>query len=356
MVDSSPNLTGTAAAKVKTEVLQKGKEEIIKSAALGAIEKTGEVPDWVSDPKYSKFINGAELKQLAQAAKYYERLGKSEERAAQAQQEHAAKLDFNDKVNKLEASTMPQDVGDRPTLPKDYWDKMRELARHPGAALEPGRLKTMVTNGDTITNRMNKPEPLSVVSHQTTMELMKRFRATDDSRLEGDEATKAVYAKYDEGKLNTSDFRLALNEANLKTPEERAIAQDRKEFFKQHALAIDPSFGATAEGTQKIYFAEMDARRQEAVLRKQGKDPHLVYDPRSEYYFGKPENLQKFKASLTDLMRGLQQETGAAPTPAPAATGGAAAGPVRPKSKAEYEALDPGTVFIAPDGSRRVRQ
>src|SRR5262249_31708516 len=83
MVGSSPNLTGVAAAKVRSEVVQRGKEEIIKSAAMGYIEKTGEVPAWATDPKYSPYINGTELKQFAQAARYYERLGKSEQRAAQ---------------------------------------------------------------------------------------------------------------------------------------------------------------------------------------------------------------------------------------------------------------------------------
>lgn len=349
LVDSSPNLTGTAAAKVKTEVLQKGKEAIIKSAALGQIEKTGEVPDWVSDPKYSKYIDGAELKQLAQAAKYYERLGKSEERAARVQRDYESKVDFNTKINELEASVMPEKVGDRPTLPADAWDKVRELSQHPGAALDPGRLKSLVTQFDTITNRMNKPEPLTRVSNATEMGLIKRFRATDDSRLEpGEDATKAVYEEYDAGRLTTAGFRRMLNEANLRTPEERALAQDRKEFFKQTALAIDPSFGATAEGQQKTYFAEMDARRQEASLRKQGKDPHLVYDPRAPEYFGRPENLAKFKASLTDLMHGLQQEGGAAPA--------AGEGPARPRSKAERDALAPGTQYVAPDGSVRTRQ
>ena len=66
------------------------------------------------------------------------------------------------------------------------------------------------------------------------------------------------------------------------------------------------------------YFAETDARRQEAELRRQGKDPNLLYQPGSPEFYGRPENISRFKASLTDLMHGLRQEqTGPAPAMPP---------------------------------------
>jgi len=68
IVDSSPNLKGTVRASVKMELTEKGREQIVKSAALGYISKTGQMPPWVSDPDYSKYINGIELKQFQKAA------------------------------------------------------------------------------------------------------------------------------------------------------------------------------------------------------------------------------------------------------------------------------------------------
>src|SRR5215472_15890528 len=94
IVDSSPNLKGTVRASVKMELTEKGREQIVKSAAVGYIEKTGQVPEWVTDPKYSKYVNGIELKQLQKQAEaqtkanlYYER-----QAAALAKQEADLKV------------------------------------------------------------------------------------------------------------------------------------------------------------------------------------------------------------------------------------------------------------------------
>jgi hypothetical protein len=56
-------------------------------------------------------------------------------------------------------------------------------------------------------------------------------------------------------------------------------------------------------GTQKLYEFEMDARQQEAQLRKQGKDPHLVYDPRSSEFWGRPENIARYRVSFQDTQK-----------------------------------------------------
>lgn len=296
MIATSPNLTGVQAASARSEIVQKGAESIVKSAAMGYIEKTGKVPPWAEDPKYSIYINGQELKQFAQAAKYYQRLGESEDKAARAQREHEYKTDFNAKVNELELSTIPKNAGDKPTLPKDYWEKLRELGTHPGAALEPGRIKTMVEAGERLTERLNKPEPLGRVSHDTTVGLINRMRATDDTRLtSNDEIVKA----YGEGKLSNADFNFLNKEfRDMKTPEGEALSRDRSMFFKQYAGAIAGRSYDPVLGSPKLYSAEMDARRQEEDLRKKGLDPHLAYDPRSEYFMGKPANIAKYQGSM----------------------------------------------------------
>lgn len=300
MISTSPNLTGTAAAKVRTELLQQGKEAIIKSAAMGYVEKTGKVPEWATDPKFAPYINGVELKQFAQAAKYYQRLDESESRAARAQREHNDKLDFNTKINQLELDTMPKNAGDKPTLPADYWDRLREYGKLPGAALEPGRLKTMVQNGEAITERLNKPEPPARVSQPVYMALSKKIAGIDGPRLTDE---REIFDASD--KLTVADFnRLRSEFAAAKTPEGESIARDRGTFTKSFARLIDGLMNQAGVhsvlGTQRMYEFEMDARRREADLRKAGKDPHLVYDPSSEYYFGKPENIAKYRVSMQE--------------------------------------------------------
>lgn len=302
VVASNPNLTGALAGKLRSEMLQKGSENIIMAAALGAIEKTGKVPEWTSDPKYSPYINATELKKLAQAARYYQRLDAGEERSQRLEADRLARDDFNKQVNKLEIDTMPENVGDAPRLPADYWKRLRDLGTHPGAALEPGRLKTMVTQGEAITNRMNKPEPLGRISHDTTMSLLQRMRATDNTRLTDN---TPIYDAYQKGELNNADFNFLNREfANLRTPDGAALEKTRSQFAKTFARLIDGSMNDAGIhsllGTQRMYEFEMDARRQEEALRKAGKDPHLVYDPRSEYFFGRPENIAKYRVTMQE--------------------------------------------------------
>jgi soluble lytic murein transglycosylase-like protein len=89
-----------------------------------------------------------------------------------------------------------------------------------------------------------------------------------------------------------------------KTPDGQSIADDRKEFFHRYGSSIDPSIEQmgqpSAAGQRQMYLAEKDARQQEDTLRAQGKDPHLVYDPRpgNEYFFGKEQNIAKYNKSL----------------------------------------------------------
>lgn len=69
VIGSSPNMTGPEAAQVREEILQKGAESIVKSAAIGYIARTGQVPAWVSDPAYSGYVNGQELQIFARQAR-----------------------------------------------------------------------------------------------------------------------------------------------------------------------------------------------------------------------------------------------------------------------------------------------
>lgn len=342
MIASSPTMNADTASKVRTEVLQKGREEIIKSAAMGHIEATGQVPAWTSDAKYSPYINGTELKQFAQAARYYKRLGESEDRARRAEYEHDVKLDFHKKANELEISMMPNNIGERASLPDGFWDKLKELGRHPGADLEPSRVKTIFSQAEIITERLNKPEPAGRVSHDQTMRIMGMMR--DDNR-DRNAVSDEIWKSYSKGELTNSDFTFLNRELEgRKTPEGMALAQDRATFWKRYSTVVDPSAGGKALGSQQLYFAEMDARRQEEALKKKGLDPHLVYDPRSEYFFGEPKNLARYQRSLQELLH--DQRQGQAPP----------AEPIRIRTKEERDALPPNTRYIAPDGSVRTKQ
>lgn len=302
MADSSPNLSPADAAKLKTGLTLHAKEQIVKSWFMGVAEKSPETAvKALEGGKYADYIKGDEAKTIIGYARTNARLLKSEANNARVMQDHVNKSEFNQRINELELSTVPNEVGDRPTLPKDYWQQIRKIGQMPGAAQEPGRLRTMINNGEIITARLEKPEPLGPVSHGTTMDLLKRMRATDTTRLDSNDE---IYKAYGEGKLNTADFNFLNKEyATMKTPQGELLSKDRTDFFKQYTGAIAGTTFDPVLGSPKLYTAEMDARRQEEDMRKKGLDPHLVYDPRSEYFFGKPSNIAKYQVPMDQLVR-----------------------------------------------------
>jgi ribosomal protein L9 len=68
LLSSSPNISGVQAGAARSEILQKGAESIVKSAAIGYINKTAQIPPWATDPKYAPYINGAELQMFEKNA------------------------------------------------------------------------------------------------------------------------------------------------------------------------------------------------------------------------------------------------------------------------------------------------
>lgn len=298
VINSSPGLTGTAAAKVRSEVLQKAKEDIVRAGALGAIENSSD-PEKAATTfaqRFPDYVDAKEIDQFARAAKYYKRLDQSDARSTRVMNDYVAKQDFHNAANELELSTIPQNSMERPTLPADYWQNVRKLGQMPGASLEPGRLKTLIDNGERLTERLSKPEPIGPISHQTTIQLLNRIRAADETRLDSNEE---IYKAYGDGKLSTADYNFLQKEYQaIKTPEGQALASDRNAFFKQYTGAIAGRTYDPVLGDPKLYAAEMDARRVENDLRKKGLDPHLAYDPSSEYFLGRPARIQKWQSSM----------------------------------------------------------
>jgi len=309
IVGSSPNLTGAAAGKVRSDLLQRGKEEIVKSAAMGYIQKTGEVPPWATDPKYAPYIDGTDLKQLAQAAKYYQRLSQSEDRAARVTREYDVKLDFHRKINELEAEATPKNEGEPPTLPKDAWNRIRQLSTHEGAELEPGRLKSTIQRFETLANRLNKPEPLAAMSHSTTVDLLRQMRTPDDTRIN---TLDPIYKAYDEGKLNNADFGFLKREFNeMRTPEGEPITRTKKDFFSAVGPSIDKSNPLQGKldqsGKMQLYRMEWDINKKINEYRQQNKNPFDLFDPSKPDYVGRPDALVPYKTPLSESTKSIVQ-------------------------------------------------
>jgi len=208
--------------------------------------------------------------------------------------------------------------------------------------------------------RDGKEEPAKEVSAQIAVDLIRRIRLPDGDprKITSAEQIRDVYAPPDESKskLLYEDWqRVEKMFVDTKTPEGSALAGARKAFFERFASTIDAGITELGEhselGSQNRYRAESDAQHMEEVLKKQGKDPMLVYRPGNENYFGRPENIEQYHASLQDIQK-YQAHLRAVP---PGATFTERFGNL-PPAKPGTIAIGPETAKLAPDGNYYVER
>jgi len=284
MVDSSPNLKGVDAAGMKLELVGSTQKEIVKAAALGAIAANPEAGlKQFSSPEYSKYISGAELRQLEQQAKSVQRAAKIEENYA-LQTQKMQKQDVSDAregqyLQKMTSDDPQERASFNPKAIANDFQLTREARE---------RMLSMA-------ERSTKPETDAKISRATSVELFNRMR--NDDNADPVKMKNWIDDAYSAGNLSWGDRTSLIKEVeDRKTPEGLALAQDRAQFFKQYAGAIAGKFYDPVVGSPKLYAAERDARRVEQDLKQKGLDPHLAYDPSSEYFIGK--KVQKWSGSM----------------------------------------------------------
>ena len=166
LVDSSPNLKGTAAATAKTQLTEKIREDIVKAGAFGSIQRSTDpeaaAARWTQ--QYPEYINGQEALQLAKAAKSQNKVNAAEDRAATLFQKQQQVADFHAQYSKITASVLQPDGTLR--AGPDYFKKMAALANHPGIGWAPeGALKAGIAFGQEVNanprNDTNDPNVIS---------------------------------------------------------------------------------------------------------------------------------------------------------------------------------------------------
>lgn len=296
MVDSSPNLKPTEAADMKARLLQESQATIVKAAALGAIGLNPEAGlKKFSSPEYSKYISGAELRQLEQQAKAVQRAERAD-LTYQKQLQNEAKRDASDQregayLQKLhsgdpqqQAQVSAKAIANDPTLTREARERMIGIVE-----------------------RETKPEAAAKVSNQTAMDLVSRIRAPagDPNRID---SLDQVYSAYEKGQLNKADLKFVREEfANIRTPDGQALGQQQDDFIKSVKPMIDqsnPMMGKLdPSGAQQLYRFTYDLRRKVDEYRKAGKDPRDLFDPSKPDYLGSPAALQPYQKTMQQSMQ-----------------------------------------------------
>lgn len=214
VIGSSPNLKGIDAAKLHADVAYEAKVEAVHSAALGAIESSGN-PDAAAaeiTKRYPQFIKPQEADQLAKAAKVYRSAAQGDyERARRLQKERAedkseAQRDkyIQDIFGDNSQTDMRQVLRDPNLVPKDR-EHLIGILRNEGKT----RVSDPPTRDGLIKGTFNVDNP-------TTLEDVMKAHAS--------------------GKLNDQDFTRTYNFVKL----------------SQEAPVQEPIFKASMQGATKL--------------------------------------------------------------------------------------------------------
>lgn len=339
MANSSPTLSATDSARVKSELGQHAKEQIVKSAAFGAIQKTGEMPGWISDPKYAPYVNGMELKQFQTYAKVQAKSNALMDKQSQLLQRQIAEQN----VRASSAKTITDNVTfdpqtGTPIIDPKFFKQALDIARNnPDAPNAAETVRTMMSWGESQQNKAAKP----VDDPATKTDLTDRMFSGDNPTTTLD----LMKARAD-GKISDQTFQqmhglvTELEQAPLKDP----VWQDTVGAVKGELILSNVGLpGKDIPGEANYAKWAQTFIPQYLSMKRAGTLPPNaldVKDPNSMI----SQSMAPFKRTVTQRANDYISALGGITTGAPAAP------TQKVSTKAEYDALPSGTTYIGTDG------
>jgi hypothetical protein len=345
IVSSSPNLRGAAAATVRSEISERGRESIVKSAAIGAIQKTGQVPDWVNDPQYSKYVSGPELKQFQKAAEVQQRtnmLIAKQDRLTQQQLDdqavHAAtNKAFNDNV------TIDPSTG-RPIIkPQFFQDSLAIAHKYPNAPNAGATVRTLLDWGEHQQNLKSNPVDDPDTRQFNIDHMFDADKPTTEIKILRDEA---------EGKLTrtTAAVQIQLVKALSEQPLKGPIWQDTMKAAQAELVLSGVGLPGKDIAGEANYakFVQSFIPQYLSAVRSGNVPPNALdlKDPNSMV----SQAMAPFKRTMTQRMNDYTKVLGVDNTAGQTVTGVSVKDQPVIRTQADYDKLAPGSSYLAPDG------
>lgn len=289
---SSPTMDAVTSARVKSDLMQDGGQTIVQSYLYGVADKNpSQVKAILDSGKFSKYLDPSTTNQILNYARTTDRLNQSTADTARELQDRANKQAFDRKVIDLEASTLPDDPSQKPSLPSNYFGQLKQIAGMPGADL--GKVRAMVSDGDRLVSRLNKPEPAATMSARNAMDIMTRMQATDDTHVDGERAANEAYGA---GQITSTDRNMLVKEwRESRTGDGQSLAQAKDAFLKSVEPMINKPLQDIGDDTAKLrmYRFTVDVNKAVDAYRAQGKNARDLFDPSNPAFLGRPEFVNK---------------------------------------------------------------
>ena len=284
---SNEYLSGAQGSALHKEYVQSGAETLAQTAAISAIKlaaKNGQDPDAVARQyvdKYATLFPGLKAESiisLGMNAKNSMLRDIEAQRTFARQQEQDKALATTDAYITDAASGAPK---------KNLNDILTDPAYAGRSDLRDQAMKTI----DTMRQFQSKAITVDPgLSNATSHDLLSRMALPygDPNRIDD---RQAIDKAFSDKTLAPGDYKFLLEQQKaMLAPGEKQLVDDRKRFFTDNAMAIDPGVAAgkapSILGKQKTFEAQQEAIRMESFLKAKGQDPHSLYDPASPNYFG----------------------------------------------------------------------
>lgn len=281
IVGSSPAITPDDAVRVNEAVTQKGMQNIVWSAVQGAIEKN---PDaglkMASDPRYAKYIPGAEADRFYQEVKRQNKADETNSRIlANLERTRTSEATFdavNVALHDPEKNVTQADIRSIP--PDQITPEHREQLFN---------INERKLNKDEL-----KPAIVYQIGFNDTIHDMWRpvgdpEKITTQSQLQ---------ERYDKGIINYKGYKDAQRELlDPKDDNGLALQQNRSRAMQQMEPLLNPIDDAKMrhpQGYQRVDEAYARMNELEEKARAKTGDPNDVYNPSSEFYFRKDPKFQ----------------------------------------------------------------
>lgn len=306
VVSSNPNLKGVTASKLQSQLLEKTRESIVRSGAIGAIQSSRDPEATAAEwgRRYPDYINGAELKQFGQMAKQVQRLDRAQANQDRVEYDRRVKADFDGKMNRLETSTLTDDG--RVVIPPDYAKNLKALSLHPGAH----GIQAAITNLHSLQERQAAGIPAVTDPH--VLEELNASLALgpgDPGFLKVDKISQWNAT----GKLSDRDKGKYMGylEASEKDPARRLVDRDFKTFLDamKPSITTDSVLNTKGDPVGMQRYGQFSLRARQIlddIYAKQGiEGVRKALDENSPTYLGKllPHYVEGSKTSYQQLQQ-----------------------------------------------------
>ncbi len=175
IVDSSPTLSATDAARVKSEALLRAREGIVKSAVIGMIEKNPDTDLSAINEKYGQYLKPGEMEVFERQAKAQAKANLYYDKQAALLQKQQADLSVHKQSTDLLANSVTVDPSNpnHVMVAPDFMKKALDIARNnPDAPSAAAAVRTMIDWGES----QNRERATPVVDNpQVKADLLQRL-------------------------------------------------------------------------------------------------------------------------------------------------------------------------------------